>query len=173
MRFWLMAPSGEIAASGAVAADQSTLIRAPAQQTGLYVLITEGGLGSLVVSTSSRALMTTGQPLRFENPNERLYFHVPAGSDEIQMTSSGMDYKLQMKVLDANGDLRFQRDDFNYHHQMHKIPIPAGQDDKLWTLCFTTSTPAKSRAGRRTLVDLAPPLNGFVSPCPSRLVAFE
>jgi len=89
------------------------------------------------------------------------------------MTCNGLDYKLHMKVLDADGQLRFERDDFNYHHDTHKIAVPTGQDGKLWTLSFTTGTPAKSRAGRRTRIDLAPPLTGFVSPTPSRLVLFE
>jgi hypothetical protein len=173
LRFWIVSPSGGIVASGAVPADQSTLIKVPAKESGLYVLMTEAGLGSLAVSTTGRALMAAGQPLRFEDPNTSLYFYVPQGLEELQITTGGLDYKIHMKVLTPTGAVAFQRDDFNVHHKAQKISVPAGEDGKVWSLSFTTDTPEGKRAGRRTQIEIAPPLSGFVSPDASRLVVIE
>ena len=173
LRFWLVSPSGGIAASGAVQANRSTLISVPAQETGRYALMTEGGLGSLAVSTNGRALMAVAAPLEFEDPNERVYFRVPRDAKQIQLNCSGLDYKLHMKVLDGAGEVRFERDDFNYHTLAHKITVPPGQAGKVWSLTFTTQTPPSRRSGRRTKIDLMPPLAGFVSPHAGRLAVLE
>ena len=78
-----------------------------------------------------------------------------------------------MKVLTPTGEVAFQRDDFYVHHKPQKIAVPAGQDGKVWSLTFTTDTPEGKRAGRRTQIELAPPLAGSVSPDASRLVVIE
>ena len=92
-----------MAASGALPAEQSTIVRVSATETGLYALLTEGGLGSLAVSTTGRALMAVGRPFRFEDPTPRLYFHVPKGTREFTITTGGMDAKLHMTIMDASG----------------------------------------------------------------------
>lgn len=175
-RFWLLSPSGKMVASGAVPADRTTLIKVSASESGLYVLLTEGGLGgrgALAVSTPSRALMATGDRLRFEDPNSELYFYVPRGTREFEVTLRGLDYKMRIKLFDASNTLRLQRDDINSRYVAHKIAVPEGQDGKVWKFAFSTDTPAGQRAKKQTYVDLAPPLSGFVSPHPSRLVVVE
>ena len=173
LRFWVISPSGKIAAAGAVPAEQSTRIKIPATETGLYALMTEGGLGSLAVSTNGRALMAAAQPLVYEEPPDRLYFHVPKGQKEIVLTTGGLDLKAHLKLFDASGALRFRRDDFNYHHRPDKIAVPDGQDGQVWSMTVSTDTPPNRRAGRRTQIELAPPLPGFVSPDAGRLVVME
>ncbi len=173
LRFWLISPSGKVAASGAVLANQSTLIKIPAKETGLFALMTEAGLGSLGVSTTGRALMAWGQPLRFEDPNPVLYFRVPAGLHQFDITTGGLDAKMRLKVLDPGGAVAWQRDDFYVHHKRQTIAVPSGGDGQIWSLAFTTETPLEKRAGRRTQIDLAPPLTGHLSPDPARLVVFD
>ena len=174
LRFWLIAPSGAIAASGALPADQSIVIRLPAEQTGLYALMTEAGPGSLGISSpTSRALMAVARSLEFEDPNEKLCFYVPPGADKLSLTTGGLDQQVHMKVFDSAGDLRFQRDDFNVHSRQDTIEVPAGQDGKVWVVNLSTDTPPARRAGRRTKIEFAEPLQGFVSPEPGRLVVLD
>lgn len=170
LRFWLISPSGKIAASGAVPADRSTQIRIAASETGLYALVTEGGLGQLAISTTSRCLMASARAFQSEEPNARLYFFVPEGVSRFQMTTGGLDDRMHLRVFDGSGALRLERNDFHIHHRRHEIEVPAGQDGRAWSITFDTQTPPGRRAGRRTEIDLPPPLPGFLSPAPARLV---
>ena len=146
LRFWLIEPSGGIATSGAVPANRSVVIQASAAETGLYALMTESGPESL---------------------------SVPQGLTEFEVATGGLDEEVHLKVFDAARELRFQRDDFNVHIRRSKVKVPAGQDGKVWSLALATDAPEGKRAGRRTSIELAPPLAGFVSPDPARLVLIE
>ena len=169
LRFWLIAPSGATAASGAVPAEQSTLLRVPAEETGLYALMTEAGPGALAVSTTSRALMTTAQPFVSEQPNERLSFLVPNGLESVTLSTWGADSTMHFEVLDADGQPRFERADFNFITVEDEVAVPAEQAGRVWSMTFETGLPMEKRAGRRTNIELQPPLSGFVAPDPARL----
>jgi len=168
LRFWIVAPSGAVEASGAVPAGRDTLLKLHARETGLYVLMTEPGAGSLTVSSPSRYLMALAQPLTFSEPGDRLYFWVPAGVEQIKLTprTTGLSYVSRWQVFDADGNAVVDREDVNVHGSIDEIGVPEGQDGRVWSFQVTSDK-------RPTVsVELLSPLPGFVATDPARLAVF-
>lgn len=168
LRFWIVAPSGAIEASGAVPAGRDTRLSLTARETGLYVLMTEPGAGSLTVSSPSRYFMALAQPLTFSEPGDRLYFRVPEGVAEIKLVprTTGLAYDCRWQVFDADGNVVVDREDVNVHGKIDTIPVPTGQAGRVWSFLVTSEKrPVVS-------VELMTPLAGFVATDPTRLAVF-
>lgn len=170
LRLWLVGPSGKVLVSGAIPAGQATLLKISAHETGLYALLTEGGPGSLILSTNARALMARARPFESEEPNEHLYFYVPVGIERFKISTSGMDSQARLQIRDCVGQIRFERTDLNVFTEETEVLVPPGESGRVWCLTMTTGRPPGQRTGRRTQFELQPPLEGFVSPDPARLV---
>jgi len=169
LRFWIIAPSGVIEASGAVPAGRETRLTLEARETGLHVLMTEAGAGGLTVSSPSRCLMALAQPITFNQPGDRLYFRVPAGVEQVRLVprTTGLAYDCRWQVFDADGNVVVDREDVNVHGKIDEIAVPPDQAGRVWS-CLVTSE-------KRPVVsiDLMTPLPGFVATDPARLAVFE
>ncbi|HUS80311.1 MAG TPA: hypothetical protein VM283_03520, partial [Armatimonadota bacterium] len=169
LRFWVIGPQGGIVASGAVPGLRDTVLKVPAAQDGLYVLMTEPGAGELRISSSGRCLVALGKPFTFMPAGEqRAYFWVPRGLREIKIaaSSTAMQYSGRWQVLDPEGNAVVDREDVNVHGKTDTIPVPEGMDGKVWSFSFT------SQARQTVSVDLLSPLPGYVAADPGRLAVF-
>lgn len=169
LRFWLLSPRGKIALSGALPAQQPTVLRLPAEESGFYVLVTEPGPGKLLVTSASRFLMAVAQPLTTEQSGQRMYFYLPAGTSQFKLaprTNSGS-YTGRMQIFDADGKTAVDRENVNVHPITDTIKVPAGQAGRVWSIQFDT------RSRVRFTVDLSAPLSGYAATDATRLAVFD
>lgn len=172
LRFWVIGPGGGIVASGAVPGGREVALNVPAEQAGLYVLMTEPGPGQMRVSAPGRVLMAAGRPMSFSDPNARFHFHVPRGLEEFEIgaRSSSMTYAGRFEVLDPDGNVALVSDEVNVHGEIYKVAVPDGMAGRVWSFRFSADT---ERARTQTVsVDLLGDLPGYVASDPARLAIF-
>jgi len=189
-RWWVVAPSGELLSTGAVACGQSAEVAFEAEAEGAYLVQAQAGAHDVSIASPTHGVCfpaTPAQRLNLTGQPPELYFRVPPGAEAVPLLLQTRDRDGVYEILDAQGNVIARRDGLGQAtvmdaggamvwsdksagavYQRVAVPVPEGQAGAIWRLRFQASRPDSSFASNLYFDE---GFGGMVSTSPAGLPA--
>lgn len=139
LSYALIGPDSNEIVSGGVSLGAGKAVAATPKQTGLFALELESGQNLCTVDsgeTPSACIASEIHPLQIVGEIERLHFHVPKGCKRFSLfvTADVTGEAARIIVFSPDGKVvKDEEGDYDKRTAI-KVDVPAGADDKAWSL---------------------------------------